>query len=182
MNHQSTLDLLLLGYVIPSRSVFTAKKEIASIPIMGQVFVAGNNILIDRGNRTSAVEAMNKVGERMKKDNLSVMIFPEGTRSNQRDNTLLPFKKGAFHLAKQTGFPIVPIVASTYFPIYDEKSMKFEQGTFAIKGLCVVLTPVLPPILTNGPDVTVDGLIAQTHKAMEDALQSISSVPKDQYA
>jgi lysophosphatidate acyltransferase len=47
---------------------------------------------------------------------------------------LLPFKKGAFHLAKQSGFPIVPIVAATYFPIYDEKTKKFERGTFEIKG------------------------------------------------
>ena len=78
INHQSTLDLLLLSYIANERSVVTAKKEIGRIPLMGQVFTAGSNILIDRRNRESAIEAMNKVGERMKKDDLSVMIFPEG--------------------------------------------------------------------------------------------------------
>lgn len=78
MNHQSTLDLLLLGFVVADRSVMTAKKEVGRIPLMGQVFTAGSNILIDRGNRQNAIQAMNKVGERMKKDDLSVMIFPEG--------------------------------------------------------------------------------------------------------
>ena len=71
----------------------------------------------------------------MKNENISVFVFPEGTRSHQTNKKLLPFKKGAFHLAKQGGFPIVPIVASTYFPIYDEKSMKFNSGTFFIKGM-----------------------------------------------
>jgi lysophosphatidate acyltransferase len=71
----------------------------------------------------------------MKKENISVWVFPEGTRSHQTNKQLLPFKKGAFHLAKQGGFPIVPIVSSTYFPIYDERSMKFDSGTFLLKGI-----------------------------------------------
>lgn len=83
INHQSTLDLLLLSYVANERAVMTAKKEVEKIPLMGQVFTAGSNILIDRGNRESAIEAMNKVGERMKKDDLSVMIFPEGLFMDQ---------------------------------------------------------------------------------------------------
>lgn len=78
---------------------------------------------------------MDQVAERMKKDDLSVWIFPEGTRSHQTDNTLLPFKKGAFHLAKKHGFPIVPIVAATYNPIYNEKKHVFERGTVQIKGI-----------------------------------------------
>ncbi len=134
-NHQSTLDMLFMAKCFPARTVVTAKKEVRFIPFMGQVMMAANNIFIDRGNRTSAVEAMNKVGARMKRDNISVWVFPEGTRSHQRDKTLLPFKKGAFHLAKQHGFQIVPLVASTYYPIYDEKSQKFERGTFYVKGI-----------------------------------------------
>lgn len=128
------MDLLLLGHVIPPNTVITAKKEVAKIPFLGWVFVAGGNLLIDRKNRSSAIEAMNKVADQMAERNLSAWIFPEGTRSHQTDNTLLPFKKGAFHLAKSKGFPIVPIVASTYAPSYNEKTMTFEPATFQVKG------------------------------------------------
>jgi lysophosphatidate acyltransferase len=141
LNHQSTLDLLFMSYVIPPGTVFTAKKEVKYIPLMGQIFVAGKNILIDRKNRSSAVEAMQQVADRMKKDSSSVAIFPEGTRSNQKDGSLLPFKKGAFHLAKQTGYKIIPIVASTYYPLYHEKSMLFERGIFQIKGTNTHMIP-----------------------------------------
>jgi 1-acyl-sn-glycerol-3-phosphate acyltransferase len=103
---------------------------------MGQVFLAGKNLLIDRKNRKNAIDALNSVGDRMKKENLSIFMFPEGTRSRQRDNTLLPFKKGAFHIAKNGKFPIVPIVSSTYYPLYDEKDKVFERGTIQVKGTC----------------------------------------------
>ncbi|KAJ3329136.1 1-acylglycerol-3-phosphate O-acyltransferase [Kappamyces sp. JEL0680] len=152
---------------------------------MGQVMQAGNNIFIDRfaaaaharGNRASAVEAMNRVGERMKRDNVSVWVFPEGTRSHQRTKTLLPFKKGAFHLARQGGFPIVPIVASTYFPIYDERSMRFENGTIQVKGRLWQLTAALAPIKSDDPNQSLDELIAATRDAMQAALSGLDSVP-----
>ncbi|KAJ3306334.1 1-acylglycerol-3-phosphate O-acyltransferase [Kappamyces sp. JEL0829] len=176
-NHQSTLDMCFMAFCFPPRTVITAKREVKFIPFMGQVMQAGNNIFIDRfvaaaharGNRASAVEAMNRVGERMKRDNVSVWVFPEGTRSHQRTKTLLPFKKGAFHLARQGGFPIVPIVASTYFPIYDEKSMKFENGTIQVKALA--------PIKSDDPNQSLDELIAATRDAMQAALSSLDSVP-----
>jgi lysophosphatidate acyltransferase len=134
LNHQSTMDMHILGAVLPHRVVLTAKKEIMFIPIMGQVFMAGKNMFIDRKNRASAVAAMDTVQSRMIKENLSVLIFPEGTRSHQSDKSLLPFKKGAFHMAVKGKFPIIPIVASTLAPIYNEKTKLFENGTVQVKG------------------------------------------------
>jgi lysophosphatidate acyltransferase len=135
-NHQAMLDLLIMGAVMPNRCVITAKKEIKFIPIMGQTFWAGKNMFLNRQNREKAIAAMNEVADRMVKERLSVWVFPEGTRTHQIDNTLKPFKKGAFHLAKKHGFEIVPIVASTFYPVYNEKRNIFERGTIQIKGNC----------------------------------------------
>lgn len=140
LNHQSTMDMHILGAVLPHRVVLTAKKEIMFIPVMGQVFMAGKNMFIDRKNRASAVAAMDIVQARMVKENLSVLIFPEGTRSHQSDKTLLPFKKGAFHMAVNGKFPVIPIVASTLAPIYNEKAKLFENGTVQVKGINILIS------------------------------------------
>ncbi len=68
------------------------------------------NILIDRENRTKAHGTMNEVARRIHDDDLSVWMFPEGTRSRGRG--LLPFKTGAFYAAIAAGVPIVPVVCS----------------------------------------------------------------------
>lgn len=170
-NHQSMLDMLFLATALPSRTVVTAKKEVRWIPFMGWIMQAGLNIFIDRGNKVKAVKGMIEVGERMIKDNVSVWVFPEGTRSHQIDNTLLPFKKGAFHLAKQNGLKIVPIVASTYGPCYDERRWKFESGTVCYR--------ILEGI--ESKDKSVDELMALTRERMEAALRDLKTRPSDEF-
>lgn len=60
-NHQSTLDMLMMAYAMPQRTVFMVKKQLAWVPIMGQFMMAGKNVFLDRSNRESAVDSMNKV-------------------------------------------------------------------------------------------------------------------------
>ena len=69
----------------------------------------------------------------MIKDNVGVLIFPEGTRSRS-SGELLPFKKGGFHLAIDAQVPIVPIVIANQKHIYDSRAKKFNPGTIRIKG------------------------------------------------
>jgi lysophosphatidate acyltransferase len=57
--------------------------------------------MVDRKNSKDAVKMMHQVGEDMKRKGVSLWIFPEGTRSLNKENDMLPFKKGAFHLAVQ---------------------------------------------------------------------------------
>ena len=67
---------------------------------------------MERSNRDSAISSIRRAGEVMK-HHINMTIFPEGTRSP--DGRLMPFKKGPFHLAAETGFPIVPItILGTY--------------------------------------------------------------------
>ena len=105
-NHASSLDIWAVFVAIPRRLRLIAKKQLARIPLFGWAMWAGRFIFIDRGNGVAARRSIAEAGRRIH-DGDSVLIFPEGTRT--RDGSLLPFKKGGFHLAIKAGVPIVPV-------------------------------------------------------------------------
>ena len=113
-NHQSSLDVISMSAVFPKNTVTMVKKELLSIPIFGWYMKRSKTAFIDRKNRVSAIETMETVYKQLKKDNVGIWLYPEGTRSHQTMNELLPFKKGAFHLAISGSIPIIPVVISTY--------------------------------------------------------------------
>ena len=68
----------------------------------------------------------------MKRQGLSLWMFPEGTRTLQEEPGMKPFKKGGFHLAVQSGIPIIPVVCENYWRLY--RKGVFESGVLKIKG------------------------------------------------
>ena len=92
------------------------------------------NVFITRSNSQSAIDTMRRVVKTLVKDKTSLYMFPEGTRSHQKNNTMLPFKKGAFHLAVQGQMPIVPIVISTYAPFYSEENLIWDDIQIQVQG------------------------------------------------
>ncbi|MDP9500672.1 1-acylglycerol-3-phosphate O-acyltransferase [Bisgaard Taxon 45] len=110
-NHQNNYDMVTISYMVQPRTVSVGKKSLIWVPFFGLLYWVTGNILIDRENRTKAHGTMNEVARRIHDDNLSVWMFPEGTRSRGRG--LLPFKTGAFYAALAAGVPIVPVVCST---------------------------------------------------------------------
>lgn len=111
-NHQDNLDLFVHGGIIPFRTVSVGKKSLRYLPLFGQVYWLAGNIMIDRKKSKASINAMSETTEAIKHHNTSIWVFPEGTRN--KGNNLLPFKKGAFHMAKQADAPIIPICASAY--------------------------------------------------------------------
>lgn len=105
-NHQSWFDVFALAANIPKRYRFIAKEELRRIPIFGRAWESAGHISVNRQDRSKAITALDAAAALVRSDNSSIVIFPEGTRS--RDGNLLPFKKGAFMLALQTGLEIVP--------------------------------------------------------------------------
>lgn len=79
-------------------------------PVFGPFYWLTGNILIDRNNKTKSRGTIYQVVDQMKKRDISIWMFPEGTRSRGRG--LLPFKTGAFHAAIAAGVPVVPICVS----------------------------------------------------------------------
>lgn len=135
MNHQTELDILLLAFVWPKYCSVTAKKSLRNVPFLGWYMTLSGTIFIDRVDRSQAIKAFEGAATAMRDKRQSVAIFPEGTRSYSAEPMLLPFKKGAFHLAIQAGVPIIPVVAENYSYVFNVKARRFNSGTIRVKGL-----------------------------------------------
>lgn len=138
-NHRSYLDTVALFNCTGRKIGLVAKKELLKVPVMGQGMGFVNVLAIDRSNPQRAIETVNKARDLMA-HGISYGFFAEGTRAMPGE--LLPFKKGAFHLAIQTGAPIVPIAIKHTDRLMGKKTGMAFPGTFE-----VVLSP---PVETAG--------------------------------
>lgn len=125
-NHVSNLDPPILCPLIPRRTSILAKRVIWRIPILGPALTMAEIVPVERENRESAIQSIRRAGEVMQ-HHINLTLFPEGTRS--RDGRLLPFKKGPFHLAQDTGFPIVPITILGTYEMMPKGNMIVRSGT-----------------------------------------------------
>lgn len=106
-SHGSAMDTFILGAVIPVHSFTLAKKEMFLIPFLALTMFAFGGIPIDRGNRTAAMQSLQKAIKSAKSGGC-VMIAPEGTRS--KSGQLKEFKKGPFYVWDDLQTPIVPLL------------------------------------------------------------------------
>lgn len=151
-NHQTELDVLMLGALFPKWCSVTAKSDLKKIPFLGWFMRLSGSIFIDRKNSKDARDAMAGAATEIQMKRQSVYMFPEGTRSYAKDPVLLPFKKGAFHLAVQAGVPIVPCVVANYSHILHLKTMVFRSGRIPVKGkrpLYLHCHPYLLAVIAN---------------------------------
>ena len=158
-----------------------AKKQLQWMPLLGQWMTLSGAVFIDRGNSAKAIRSLTAAGETIKKRHTSLWIFPEGTRSMREHHDMLPFKKGAFHMAIEAGIPIVPVVVENYWKLY--RKGVFESGTIKVKSKSQwprsYARPntyaVLPPVPTTGLTATdVTALSIRVHEMMVEALREIS--------
>ena len=124
-NHRSNFDIPLLLGCLPIQFRWLAKAELFKIPIFGRAMSGAGYVKIDRSNRKSAFKSIEHVAAKMK-NGVSVMIFPEGTRSE--DGDIKPFKKGGFVMAVDTGAPIVPVILRGTRSIMAKGSWRINPG------------------------------------------------------
>lgn len=137
-NHSSLIDIpVMTGHVPMIR--FVAKKELGRIPVFGWALIRSETVLIDRFDRKSAVEGLQRMAQVFGKGR-NVMVFAEGTRT--RDGRLQPLKKGGFHLAMDTGLPILPVSIDGTRRVLPRGGLLLQPGK-------VILT-VHPPIPVEG--------------------------------
>src|SRR5688500_11145396 len=103
-NHESYADIFLISH-LPWEMKWLSKVEIFKIPFMGWMMHMAGDIPVVRGNANSRANALDGMRDRLRK-RVSVMIFPEGTRSPTDE--MLPFRDGAFRLAVEEQAPILP--------------------------------------------------------------------------
>ncbi len=143
-NHESYADVFLIS-CFPWEMKWLSKDTMFKIPCMGWMMQMAGDIKLVRGDRDSTINAIAQCRDRLAKK-VSVMIFPEGTRSKTQE--MLPFKDGAFRLAIETQAPVLPIaVAGT--------RNAMAKGTFRFLR-ARALAQVLEPIDTTG--MTMDDI------------------------
>ena len=104
-NHESFVDILLISH-LPFEMKWMSKSEFFRYPLIGWMMMLARDIRLERGDKKSGLRALQECRARLDQD-VSVMIFPEGTRSHSGD--LGEFKDGAFRIAIQAGVPILPL-------------------------------------------------------------------------
>ncbi|AOW77701.1 acyl-phosphate glycerol 3-phosphate acyltransferase [Colwellia sp. PAMC 20917] len=109
-NHQNSYDIFTVSAAVQPSTVSVGKKSLKWIPFFGQMYWLTGNILIDRSNSSKAINTIALTAKKITEKELSVWLFPEGTRSNGKG--LLPFKTGAFRTAQQANVPIIPVCVS----------------------------------------------------------------------
>jgi 1-acyl-sn-glycerol-3-phosphate acyltransferase len=158
-NHVSNLDAPVLFPALPGMSSVLLKKELMRIPILGTAMRMGKFVPVERSNRREAAQASVTAAAAALKSGLHMVIFAEGTRS--KDGRLAAFKRGPFHLAVQTGAPIVPIAISGTQTMMRKGSMAIHAGVATVQML---------PAIYPAHFATRDDLMRAVRAALADAL------------
>lgn len=130
-NHESFFDVFTLAVHLPVDYRFVAKEELGRIPIFGKAWRTCGHISINREDRNAAVGSLDEAGRRIQEENLTIIMFPEGTRSTT--GKLGRFKKGAFVLALQMGVPVVPVGIVGSRTVLPKSGWPVRRGTIRIR-------------------------------------------------
>ena len=152
-NHRSYLDTAALFRYAGRRIGLVAKKELLKVPVLGQGMGFVNIIAIDRSNPERARQSMEKA-RRTVENGFSFGVFVEGTRAMPGE--LLPFKKGAFHLALQTGADVIPVAFKNTDRLMGKRTGVLHSGPIEMV--------LLPPIRTEGREIM--DILLETRQAI----------------
>uniref|UniRef100_A0A5K3EPH4 1-acylglycerol-3-phosphate O-acyltransferase n=1 Tax=Mesocestoides corti TaxID=53468 RepID=A0A5K3EPH4_MESCO len=171
VNHQSFIDAVALCDLWREPSSTIVKDALRFYGLAWPLMHFMRILPIVRNDHTKAMATMREAAEMVKHEHVNMFIFPEGTRNSS--GQLLPFKKGAFHLAIQAQIPVVAIVISCYNSFLDHKNKVFEDAAYGVY--------VLPPIPTEGlTSADAGNLLEQSYAAMKEIFDITATATKDE--
>lgn len=171
-NHTSNIDPPLLLPLIPRRTSVMAKKELFSYPLLGTIMRVGALVPVDRGNREAGISAV-KAAKQVVQQGISMTIYVEGKRSF--DGKLLPFKKGPFYLAAETGVPVVPITISGTHYVMPKRRFAIKPGT-----VDVIFHDPIPPENFGSRECLIEKVRRAIDSGLAPEFQSPEPVSADQ--
>jgi 1-acyl-sn-glycerol-3-phosphate acyltransferase len=166
-NHQSHIDIPVLFRGLRQHVSFIAKKELFRIPVFGWAMYVLGHVWIDRGNPRKALKSIEVAVNRLKKDNISIALFPEGTRS--KDGTLGRFKQGSFALVQRAGVQVVPLVIENTAKLFPKHSLTIYSG--------MVHLTICDPI-TVQPDQSKSEISEMIHSIIAGILENKEKRPQ----
>jgi 1-acyl-sn-glycerol-3-phosphate acyltransferase len=126
-NHVSNLDPPIMLPLLPFRTAFFIKRSLLNIPLVGVGMRLAGFIPVDRDGRLESARESVQAANKVLASGVNISTFPEGTRS--RTGRLLPFKKGPFYLAMESGAPIIPISIWGSEHMMTKGSLRIKPGT-----------------------------------------------------
>tara|TARA_Y100001949_G_C15971264_1_gene323976 strand:- start:1123 stop:1791 length:669 start_codon:yes stop_codon:yes gene_type:complete len=159
-NHPSTLDIFTHITALPVSIRFLTKTELFRIPVFGRVLKVLGLPRIDRKNASANFEKINESISKVIKNKNSIMIFPEGKRSNQKD--LLPFKKGAAYISKDFQLPIIPVVTHNAHNLMRKGEVWLRSGEITIE----ILNPI-----NHSEELTVEEMTTKIYNLIDEKLK-----------
>lgn len=147
------------------KGTVVSKKEVLYLPFFGFGAWLWGTLFINRSRKSDSINSLNKESRALKERQCKLMLFPEGTRNTK--DTLLPFKKGSFHIAIGSQSPIQPVVISKYYFLNSEKKT-FKSGR--------VIINILPEISTvNTTRENMSEIIDKTRQIMQTEFTKLSN-------
>lgn len=124
-NHQSVFDIFAIYGWLPAIFKWIMKLELRKIPFVGKACESAGHIFIDRSNPIAAKQSLERAEQQLR-DGVSLVIFPEGTRT--RNGEMGKFKKGAFRIATDLSLPIVPVTIKGSFERLHRNTLNVHPG------------------------------------------------------
>jgi 1-acyl-sn-glycerol-3-phosphate acyltransferase len=154
-NHQSLLDILVLGALLPGDIKWAAKRSIMKVPFLGWHLQLSGHVPVDRrAGRRAAAEVIKRF-EVVMNEGKPLLVFPEGTRSE--DGKIQKFKNGGFYAAVRAGKPVVPVALDgTYQLMGKHATDSGERGTGNRRVLVEIGAPIAPPTEGKEKDRVAD--------------------------
>lgn len=165
-NHESLVDILILGAALPGDFKWAAKRSVMNIPFLGWHLRLAGHVPVDRSKGSDAAKAVIEAFTRVLDEDKPLLVFPEGTRTE--DGKLRPFKNGAFQAAVDTDSPVVPIALHGSFQLMSRDAV--DTGSSRDPNVSRVVTvrvgAPLYPIAELGKEERVTDLRDRTRKAI----------------
>ncbi len=168
-NHQSLLDVLVLGAVLPGDFKWAAKRELLKIPFLGWHLQLAGHVPVERGGGARTAAEVIKRFEEVLGQGKPLLVFPEGTRSS--DGVLQPFKNGGFYAAVRAGVPVVPVALEGTGHLMHKGALDTGEGQRRL--VRVRMGKPIEPMREGKEAVRVADLRDRTHAAVTDLLVAI---------
>lgn len=155
-NHQHRGDAVIGLALLPPRTLLLVKRPLLWLPLVGQLLWMAGNIFVRRDDDVSREAALREMLNRIEDGETSVWLYPEGTR--HASPGLKSFEPGACFLSRQTGRPLIPIVAEEFFD-------RVGEGPWGTTPIAVRVLPPLDPARYNDDETMTDAcreLMAET--------------------